>query len=258
MFFYRCDKLVILLLHFAPNFVGITEKQKHDNMNTTAFAPQRTNTFAVQTPAILQDVFPSHSVRVLPRGTYLFLPEEAADKVFFLIEGRVKVGTYGVGGKEITKAIRRDGELIGELAMLGENTHRNFAYTLEKVKVGVLSVAELQSQIRRYPHLHLELLRTVGQRLLNTEQRLESMVFKNSRSRIIEFLHRLGEQQGQRVGYEMLVRKFLTHQEIANLTATSRQTVTTILNELRNDNIITFNRKRLLIRDMEQLASYAA
>ncbi|RMG79696.1 MAG: helix-turn-helix domain-containing protein, partial [Bacteroidetes bacterium] len=46
---------------------------------------------------------------------------------------------------------------------------------------------------------------------------------------------------------------FMTHQEIANLTATSRQTVTTVLNELRTKNILTFNRKRLLIRDMEQL-----
>ena len=49
----------------------------------------------------------------------------------------------------------------------------------------------------------------------------------------------------------------MTHQEIANLTATSRQTVTTILNELRNKNIITFNRRRLLIRDMDLLAQEA-
>jgi CRP/FNR family transcriptional regulator, cyclic AMP receptor protein len=47
----------------------------------------------------------------------------------------------------------------------------------------------------------------------------------------------------------------MTHQEIANLTATSRQTVTTILNELRNHNILTFDRKRMLIRDMDRLKS---
>ena len=55
----------------------------------------------------------------------------------------------------------------------------------------------------------------------------------------------------------MLVRKFNTHQEIANLTATSRQTVTTILNELRTRNLITFDRKRLLIRDLELLQKEA-
>ncbi|MCB0557912.1 MAG: winged helix-turn-helix domain-containing protein, partial [Phaeodactylibacter sp.] len=93
--------------------------------------------------------------------------------------------------------------------------------------------------------------------MLEMEQRLESLVFKDSRTRIIEFLHELGEKKGQRVGYEMLVRKFMTHQEIANLTATSRQTVTTVLNELRNRNLLTFNRKRLLIRDMDKLGKAA-
>lgn len=86
------------------------------------------------------------------------------------------------------------------------------------------------------------------------EKRLESMVFKDSRSRIIEFLVDLNSERGQRVGYEWVVRNFMTHQEIANLTATSRQTVTTVLNELKSKNIITFNRKRLLIRDINLLA----
>ncbi len=87
------------------------------------------------------------------------------------------------------------------------------------------------------------------------EKRLESLVFKDSRSRIIEFLVDLNAKKGQRVGYEWVVRKFITHQEIANLTATSRQTVTTVLNELKTKNIITFNRKRLLIRELDQLKS---
>jgi CRP-like cAMP-binding protein len=96
-------------------------------------------------------------------------------------------------------------------------------------------------------------MRTMGSRMLEMENRLQSLVFKDSRTRIIDYLVSLVHKKGQRVGYEMLVRKFLTHQEIANLTATSRQTVTTVLNELRNKDILTFDRKRLLVRDMEAL-----
>jgi CRP-like cAMP-binding protein len=108
--------------------------------------------------------------------------------------------------------------------------------------------------MRDHSGLSLFLMRILGSRVLEMEQRLESLIFKDSRTRIIDFLLDLGERKGQRVGYEVLVRRFLTHQEIANLTATSRQTVTTVLNDLRNKNILTFNRRRLLIRDMEQLA----
>jgi len=85
------------------------------------------------------------------------------------------------------------------------------------------------------------------------ENRLESLVFKDSRSRILEFIVDEVNSHGSRVGYEWVVRNGLTHQEIANLTATSRQTVTTIMNELRNENVMTFNRKRWLIRDLDVL-----
>jgi CRP-like cAMP-binding protein len=63
----------------------------------------------------------------------------------------------------------------------------------------------------------------------------------------------LARTKGQRVGYEWLIRKPVTHQEIANLTATSRQTVTTTLNDLRFKKLLTFNRSRLLIRDLDKL-----
>ena len=88
------------------------------------------------------------------------------------------------------------------------------------------------------------IMKMMGSRGLEMEQRLESMVFKDSKTRIIEYLIQMVEKKGQRVGYEMLLRRFLTHQEIANITATSRQTVTTVLNALRNRNILTFNRRR--------------
>ena len=93
----------------------------------------------------------------------------------------------------------------------------------------------------------------MGSRVLEMEKRLESLVFKDSRSRVIDFLLDLADKKGTRVGYETLIEGFFTHQEIANLTATSRQTVTTVLNELRTRNLLTFNRKRLLIRDLELL-----
>jgi CRP/FNR family cyclic AMP-dependent transcriptional regulator len=191
------------------------------------------------------------------KGEYVFLPEEHADKIYFLFDGRVKIGTYSEGGKEITKAILTKGEVFGELAVIGADKRRDFALAMEKTTVCVIGVDEMRSLMKDHGGLNLFLMKIMGSRVLEMESRLESLVFKDSRSRIIEFLGDLASKRGQRVGYEMLIRKFLTHQEIANLTATSRQTVTTVLNELRNKNIITFNRRRLLIRDMDQLAKEA-
>ena len=79
------------------------------------------------------------------------------------------------------------------------------------------------------------------------------LVFKDAKSRIIEFLIDEAELKGQKVGFETLVKNMLTHQDISRLTATSRQTVTTVLNELREANIINFDRKRFLVRDLSEL-----
>lgn len=193
--------------------------------------------------------------RTFKRGEYIFLPEEDADKVYFVFEGRVKIGTYGDDGKEITKTILGPGEVFGELSIISsaQEKRRDFAYAMEKTITCVLSMDQIKSLMREYNGFSLFMMKILGRRVLKMEKRLESLVFKDSRTRIVEFLYNLAEEKGQRVGYEVVVRKFMTHQEIANLTATSRQTVTTVLNELRTENVLTFNRKRLLIRDMELL-----
>lgn len=187
------------------------------------------------------------------KGEYVFLPNENADKIYFIDEGQVKIGSYSNDGKEITKAILQPGEVFGELALTGTEKRRDFAYAMEKTTCCILGMPEIKSLMREYNAFSLFMMNIMGRRVLQMEKRLESLVFKDSRTRVIEFLHDLATNKGQRVGYEMLVRKFMTHQEIANLTATSRQTVTTILNELRNKNVLTFNRKRMLVRDMDLL-----
>ena len=195
----------------------------------------------------------THSRKEFKKGQNIYVPEDDADKLFMIFEGRVKIGNFGIGGKEITKAILSKGEIFGELSMVGESKRRDFAMAMETTKLCVVSKAEMKNLMVEHSSLNLFLMKMMGNRTLEMEKRLESLVFKDSRSRIVEFLVDLVDKKGQRVGYEMLVRKFITHQEVANMTATSRQTVTTVLNELRTKNLITFDRKRLLIRDIETL-----
>jgi len=191
------------------------------------------------------------------KGEYVYMPDEDANKIYFVNDGRVKIGSYADSGKEITKAILTEGEVFGELSLIGETKRKDFAIAMEEASVCIMTVDQMKSMMKEHSTLGMYMMRVMGSRVLEMENRLESLVFKDSRTRIVEFLEGLAKKKGQRVGYEMLVRKFFTHQEIANMTATSRQTVTTVLNELRNKNVLTFNRQRLLIRDMELLRKEA-
>jgi CRP/FNR family transcriptional regulator, cyclic AMP receptor protein len=195
----------------------------------------------------------AHPAAMYKRGEYIYIPNDKADKIYFITEGRVKIGSYSDGGKEITKVILSKGEVFGELAITGEERRRDFAFAMEDTNVCTVTVSEMKSLFRDHNALQGFFLQLMGSRVMDMENRLESLVFKDSRTRIIEFLVEQGKKKGQVVGTETLVKRFMTHQDIANLTATSRQTVTTVLNDLREHNLINFSRNRLLIRDLNKL-----
>ena len=88
----------------------------------------------------------------------------------------------------------------------------------------------------------------------SAEDRLEALIFKDARTRIIEFIKDSATKRGRKIGYETLLKHCLTQQDIANLTGTSRQTVTSVLNDLRKSNLINFNRNSILIRDIAKLS----
>ncbi|MDX2133524.1 MAG: Crp/Fnr family transcriptional regulator [Saprospiraceae bacterium] len=200
-----------------------------------------------------EELMARHMHKWFKKGEQVFVPNDLADRIFFITEGCIKLSTMNEEGKEITKAILGKGEVFGELALVGEQRRRDFAVALQDTETCVVTLDELHNLMRNRSELNLFFMRIFGARQLDMERRLESLVFKDSRSRIVEFLVNLVESRGQRVGYEWVVRKIITHQEMANLTATSRQTVTTTLNDLRAKKLLTFNRSRLLVRDLEGL-----
>jgi CRP-like cAMP-binding protein len=200
------------------------------------------------------ELMAQHTHRNFKKGTSVYVPEDLSDRIFFITEGRIKISVMNEEGKEITKSILGRGEVFGELAVLGETQRHDFATALEDTETCVVTLDELRGLMRDRSELNLFFMKIFGGRQLEMERRLESLVFRDSRSRIVEFLVNLSRSKGQRVGYEWVVRKPVTHQEIANLTATSRQTVTTTLNDLRYKKLLTFNRSRLLVRDLDKLA----
>jgi CRP-like cAMP-binding protein len=103
------------------------------------------------------------------------------------------------------------------------------------------------------PQLAMGVISMIGLKLRRTENQLESLIFKDARGRIIDFILENARQCGRQVGMETLMKHSLTQQDIANYTGTSRQTVTAVLNNLRKTNKIYFTRNSILIRDMAAL-----
>ncbi|MEQ8360483.1 MAG: Crp/Fnr family transcriptional regulator [Cytophagales bacterium] len=188
------------------------------------------------------------------KNEFIYFPNDASDTIYFIHQGKVKIGSYSEDGKEILKAVLTPGELFGEMALIGEEKRNDFAQAIENdTQLCPLSLSEMESILLDSKELSIKLTKIIGLRLRKIERRLESLVFKDARTRIVDFIKEMGEERGQKVGFETLIRNPLTHQDMANLTGTSRQTVTTVLNELKEKNVINFDRRRILVRDMALL-----
>jgi CRP/FNR family transcriptional regulator, cyclic AMP receptor protein len=213
------------------------------------------NLFNILCPHKVKTMGDKHQFLNFKRNAFIYFPEDRADNIYMIAQGRVKIGHYLEDGREVISAILTTGEIFGELALAGEETRRDFAQVMdENTSICPLGIEDLKTLMFENRELSFKMLKLVGLRLMKLERKLESLVFKDARTRVIEFLKDSASWKGQKVGFETMIPTKLTHKDIASLTGTSRQTVTTILNELKDKNLIYFDRRKILIRDLEKLA----
>ena len=94
---------------------------------------------------------------------------------------------------------------------------------------------------------NLQITKIIGFRMRKVESRIESLYFKSAPKRISNFIQELAKDYGVKTKDGMEVELGLTHNDIANLTATSRQTVTSVLSQLEKDGIISYDRKKIIV-----------
>ncbi|MEQ9167654.1 MAG: Crp/Fnr family transcriptional regulator [Fulvivirga sp.] len=196
----------------------------------------------------------THTFTNYKKNEFIYFPNDKAKYIYMIANGRVKLGHSTEDGKEVVKAILGTGEIFGELALTGEETRSDYAQAMDDdTSVCPVSIDEMRGLMAEDKELSFKIYKLIGLRIRKLERKIESLVFKDARTRIIEFLKDAAAWKGKKVGFETMIPTKLTHKDIANLTGTSRQTVTTILNELKEANLINFDRRKILIRDLEQL-----
>jgi CRP-like cAMP-binding protein len=191
-----------------------------------------------------------------PKHTLIFTEGEPAEHFYILSEGSIKIGTHHEDGREVIKQVLHPRMVFGEFALVNQHeAHHNFAMTLSpgtayyRIRVDIF-----RKLMDKNPQLTMSVISMIALKLRRTENQLESLIFKDARGRIIDFILDNARQCGRQVGLETLLKHSLTQQDIANYTGTSRQTVTAVLNDLRKANKIYFTRSSILIRDIAALA----
>lgn len=184
----------------------------------------------------------------LARGEYLYLPGDPARSVFLVRQGFVRLGRLLDSGREMTLELAGPGELVGEAAALGEEVRIGLAQALEPLRVSPLPASALEAAAERHPRLALGLARMAAERSRRVEARAVENAFGDCRRRLLgallEMAERFGvdEAGGRRIGVR------LTHEDLARLIGAARETVTPLLVKLRDEGVIDYDRRRILVR----------
>jgi CRP-like cAMP-binding protein len=193
------------------------------------------------------------SMQNFSRNQPVYFAKEPSNSIFFLKSGRVKLSRIASDGKEMILGLVSKGEVFGEMAYLDEEERKDFATALDECLVCAINKDDFKRFVEQNPELNLRLTKLMGLKLRKYSERIEELVFKDAEQRVISFLLRLAEENGKQIGEEFFVKPFLKHQDIAELTACSRQTVNSVLTQLREKRIINFDRKKLIIHNKEEL-----
>lgn len=214
---------------------------------------ESTNLFKVLCPVKLEASKAKHTFLTFKKNDYVYFEYQTSDTIFFVARGRVKIFHLS-DKKEIIRAIISTGEIFGEMALADEKQRTDFAQAMENdTVVCCWKLDDLKQLMLQEKELSFSILKLVGFRLLKLERKIEQLVFKDVRTRIVEFLKDAAEWKGKKVGTETLILTPLTHKDIAKLIGLSRQSVTTCLNELKSENLIYFDRRRILIRNIDTI-----
>lgn len=179
-------------------------------------------------------------------NTVFYESHQAGETVFFIKEGRVRLYHLSAEGKTYTTAILEAGAFFGEMTMLDSSGYDSYAEAVSDSVIGLISRADFEKVLLADCRISFRIIEAMGKRLIEAEQRLADSVLKKFPSRLVSLLLRFARKNG-------LTTVHLTHEELAQLLGMRRETVTRILNDLQNQELIDLHRGRITLLNVEKL-----
>lgn len=209
--------------------------------------------YEILCPYKLEDHINKNPSNVYKKNEFLFMEDDVAKDIYLIDNGKVKVGYYDERGNESITAYLGKGEILGEMALLGDTYHRTFAQVMESgTQVCKISVNKARELTRDYVPFAMEMNRRISGRILKLQRRIEILLRKSVRTRLMEFLKDLAVDHGRKRDGGFWISHSLTQTDIANLIGTSRKSASLNLNELEDEQLIEFSKKHIFIHDMDK------
>lgn len=187
------------------------------------------------------------------KGEYVFRAGMPGRQVFFLLSGRIKIYQAASTGKEVLYWFCLAGEMFGFAEVAQGGGRMVNAQACEDSQVLGLSQPQLESYLETHPQAALLMMQALAHRMRSLGDVVVNLVNDDVRTRILKLIPQLGARYGVRVGQDIYLNMQLTHQEIADMVGSTRQSVTTALSQLKRQGLMTLESRRIRIQSRELL-----
>lgn len=197
-------------------------------------------------PNELDEVAKMSAMSTCHRGRVFFEPAETGEVLFLLKKGSVVLYRLTEDGRKLVTGTVQAGSVFGEMSLLGQGMADSYAEALEDCTLCVMSREDVVRLIDRYPSIAVRMLDRLATRLREAEERLADVAYRPVHARVANTLLRMGAQTGE---------VHLSHQDLAEIVGTHRETVTRTLNQFRTDGLVELDRMLIRIVDRTRLAA---
>lgn len=195
--------------------------------------------------------------RPVAKGDVLFAEGEPGDRMYIILEGKVKLGQTSSDGRESLLLILGPGEMFGELSLFDPGLRTSTATALTDAVVLALGNEQLRPWLAGRPEVAAALLQALARRLRRTNEAMADLVFSDVPGRVAKALMDLGEKFGEVTPDGLMVTHDMTQEELAQLVGASRETVNKALADFAQRGWIRLESRQVLILDVERLGKRA-
>ena len=185
--------------------------------------------------------------RTFSKDNVIILAEEEGDTLFILKKGKVKVSIVSEGGREVILSLLGPGSVFGELSLLDGKPRSANVVAIEETDLLMLRRADFLQLIYKTPQIATALLAELATRMRKTDRQIEGLALLDVTSRISDTLLQLATEQGAETADGVTIESRPTHQELANMSGTTRETVSRVLKRLEGQGYINRNGRKITI-----------
>lgn len=214
--------------------------------------------FVDLSPAEVDAIGRAAPMRIYEAGALLYSPHNRVEALFILKGGRIRIFRLSPDGRALSTAIIPPGTIFGEMVLLGQQMYDNYAEALDEALVCVMHRADVHRFLLSDPRIAARIAEILGRRLRAMEQQYTDAVFKSVPQRLAATLCTLADRAESRRRAGRLgggpPQVALTHEQIAALVGTSRETATKALGEFAEQGLVKLGRGKIVIIDRAGLA----